>query len=295
MSLAERIKRLRGKQSRREFAALVGISEGSLVKYENGERVPNADTIGEFSIRLDVTADWLIFGTEPPQKLATSCQFLEAEKTQPAENITCEEKKPGTVASFSGPGAKEMELSGQLVDAFRQLVGLQKEMAFFRELRGTWQAEKSHLLASLQSSEATVTGLWDIIAKVPGLDFRAAQKIMKDRVVHPPLSEGAPVGQGPPEARAASEVMAENALQLKIIGELRKTCDDLKAGLDQSNGRIRELEAQAQGFRHTETAGTARGVRASTEISEEDLRTMPSPSASDHFTTLDMVRPEKRK
>jgi transcriptional regulator with XRE-family HTH domain len=65
--LADRIKQLRGKLSREEFSEKTGISPRSLANYELGERIPRADTVARICVRMDVSADWLLFGETPSE------------------------------------------------------------------------------------------------------------------------------------------------------------------------------------------------------------------------------------
>lgn len=65
MSIGNRIRELRGKDSRKVFSAYFGISEMTLVRYEKNERVPDASLIALICQKYNITSDWLIFGNKP--------------------------------------------------------------------------------------------------------------------------------------------------------------------------------------------------------------------------------------
>ena len=65
MSIAERIIRLRGKESRASFAKRIGIVENTLRNYEKSLSLPNSDVISSFYRVLNVSPQWLILGNGP--------------------------------------------------------------------------------------------------------------------------------------------------------------------------------------------------------------------------------------
>lgn len=67
-SISDRIRMLRGDNSRELFAKELGLSVRSLVNYELGDRTPNTDSVMLFSERLGISSDWLLFGEEPKYK-----------------------------------------------------------------------------------------------------------------------------------------------------------------------------------------------------------------------------------
>ncbi len=64
MTIHKRIKELRGAESRKVFAERFGISLNTVVRYENGDSLPDAGLISEFCRYYKVTADYLIFGAD---------------------------------------------------------------------------------------------------------------------------------------------------------------------------------------------------------------------------------------
>ncbi len=61
-TLGHRLRKLRGRQSREQFAAALGIHKNTLARYEMGERKPDAAFIGRVCEYCDVTPDWLLTG-----------------------------------------------------------------------------------------------------------------------------------------------------------------------------------------------------------------------------------------
>ena len=67
-SVAERLIELRGHQSRRSFAEVLGITESTLRNYEQGTSLPNSATLGDICKKLRISLDWLILGEGPKEK-----------------------------------------------------------------------------------------------------------------------------------------------------------------------------------------------------------------------------------
>ena len=62
MSIAERIKQLRGKVSRKDFAESLDIVPNTLRNYEDGLSLPNSDVIAKICTVQKVSLEWLVFG-----------------------------------------------------------------------------------------------------------------------------------------------------------------------------------------------------------------------------------------
>ncbi|MCP1673347.1 transcriptional regulator with XRE-family HTH domain [Natronocella acetinitrilica] len=59
-ALGSRIRELRGRRSRDRFASQLGIHKNTLARYENGERLPDAEMLHRLCSLCGVSADWLI-------------------------------------------------------------------------------------------------------------------------------------------------------------------------------------------------------------------------------------------
>jgi len=74
--LGERIERARGDKTQIEMAAEMGISRNTLSRYESETRLPDAEWLQRFCKINHVSADWLLFGDNPP-KSSTSLQIMD--------------------------------------------------------------------------------------------------------------------------------------------------------------------------------------------------------------------------
>lgn len=63
--LGERIRTVRGSQSRAAFGKRIGITSGSLRNYEDGAALPNAEVLTKICEVCGVSTDWLLFGRGP--------------------------------------------------------------------------------------------------------------------------------------------------------------------------------------------------------------------------------------
>ena len=61
MGIAERLRLLRGKETRESLARKLNIHPQTLYRYENGERDVPLDVIIAFCNHYDISAEWLIF------------------------------------------------------------------------------------------------------------------------------------------------------------------------------------------------------------------------------------------
>lgn len=93
MSLGERLKQLRRGTSQAAFGALLGVSQPTIRNYENNERLPDSGFIKTVCDKLNVTADWLIFGTEQKEKTSNVGGFPEEEKIQHIDIAESHRKK----------------------------------------------------------------------------------------------------------------------------------------------------------------------------------------------------------
>jgi transcriptional regulator with XRE-family HTH domain len=61
-SLGEKIKEIRGKESRTDFAARFAIHANTLLRWENGERQPDIEFLKKIILEYGISPEWLIFG-----------------------------------------------------------------------------------------------------------------------------------------------------------------------------------------------------------------------------------------
>jgi transcriptional regulator with XRE-family HTH domain len=65
LEIGVRIQRIRDVTDRASFAKRLDVSVETLGRYERGERLPSFEFIKGLRDRLDVSADWILFGVEP--------------------------------------------------------------------------------------------------------------------------------------------------------------------------------------------------------------------------------------
>lgn len=65
MSVAERIKTIRGNMSQADFAAHVNLNVNTLRNYERGDSLPNIQVAAQICKEFGVCSDWLLFGNGP--------------------------------------------------------------------------------------------------------------------------------------------------------------------------------------------------------------------------------------
>jgi len=63
-TIGDRIKQLRGRESREAFAEKFSVSKQTIVRYESGQTSPDADFIARLCGLYNVSADWVIHGRE---------------------------------------------------------------------------------------------------------------------------------------------------------------------------------------------------------------------------------------
>lgn len=76
--LAERLISLRTGLSRREFAKSLGITESTLRNYEKGVSSPDAQFLTELCKKMNLSPEWLLFGTSAVCSTGSSAPKIEA-------------------------------------------------------------------------------------------------------------------------------------------------------------------------------------------------------------------------
>lgn len=152
---ADRLKQLRGKESREDFAKRIGISSRSLVNYEQGDREPKIDIVKLICANLGISADWLIFGDESGEKkTADMAAELQNKNSQHIENTTYQKKVTADVGGFVGlPQGQEMEL----LTLYRENNQLLREIADLRAENSRLQSQLAAAVGVLGKTTAGVT------------------------------------------------------------------------------------------------------------------------------------------
>ena len=64
-TLGQRLEKLRGKMSRKDFAKQIGVHQQSIYEYEKNRKIPTYETIKKISSRLNINPLWLNAGDGP--------------------------------------------------------------------------------------------------------------------------------------------------------------------------------------------------------------------------------------
>ncbi len=89
----ERIKRLieESKITQRDLAQDIGVTESTISKYLNGERMPSGDTLLNLATALNTTSDYLL-GRSDNDKESLDFSELKGILARNAKELTAEEK-----------------------------------------------------------------------------------------------------------------------------------------------------------------------------------------------------------
>jgi transcriptional regulator with XRE-family HTH domain len=62
LKISDRLLRICGKRSQRQFARDLGVNQQIINRYLNGITVPQVDFLLTLSVKEDVSADWVLLG-----------------------------------------------------------------------------------------------------------------------------------------------------------------------------------------------------------------------------------------
>ena len=138
MSIANRLRQLRGNLTQAVFGAKIGVSQPSVKFYEKGERVPDAVTLSNICTQFGVSADWLLFGVDSrttaqeTSKSADVGNFDNYKKNQHIEIINNDKNKTADVGTFPPPEDASASLalvamSHELMEAVKEIRALNAE------------------------------------------------------------------------------------------------------------------------------------------------------------------------
>lgn len=148
-SLADRLRKLRGSESRRVFSLKYGIHEQSLIRYEKGTRIPDNDIIRRIAEGENVSFDWLRSGEGPMcaedggRETGDMSPVLSTHsQTQPIENIESKKTKTGDMSPI-------LEIQQKLTEALQRGLAAQERIASLLE-------DKAELLLELERAKMDV-------------------------------------------------------------------------------------------------------------------------------------------
>jgi len=131
MSLGERLKAIRGKRTQLDFSSDLGISKSTYVRYERGQRIPDADLLKAICCKFEVRPEWLLLG--------------EGDSRQPKIKLQVGHDLPWPTKE----GAS-LDMAGLLFSLFI----MQKTPESFRQLPNDRQ-------------DLMMTFLWDLVHRLP--------------------------------------------------------------------------------------------------------------------------------
>jgi transcriptional regulator with XRE-family HTH domain len=137
LGVQNRIKKIRGVLTQKEFGKLLGVTQGTVQKYEKGECLPSEEVQEKIAAFAKITVEWLLHGDKPV--------FPELPET-----VTIESPR-------SGPLLHEPYLfTGIDIDAMSQIIEAVEQLLAQR--RKPLPPKKKALLISLLYDEFQKTG-----------------------------------------------------------------------------------------------------------------------------------------
>lgn len=116
--------------SRRSFATMIDLPEGTLRNYEHGTSQPKFDALCQISQKTNVSLDWLVFGRE---------EHKESQAIQPGACQQC------------------VELYAELVIAQKKIIQLQEQSQEQKEALLKENGELKAVIAGLQQRPSLST------------------------------------------------------------------------------------------------------------------------------------------
>lgn len=139
MSMGARLRKLRGKLSQSEFAALIGSSQSGISAYEKDQRKPNYETLMRVSKAFFVNLEWLLTGEGAMRQIPAAqgettdvSDALEDKKTQQADFIDGGKSKMTDVSAISCSAEQMFMVQRELLDVTRQNGDLRVEVERLR-------------------------------------------------------------------------------------------------------------------------------------------------------------------
>jgi transcriptional regulator with XRE-family HTH domain len=139
LGVQNRIKEIRGGLTQKEFGKLIGVTQGTVQKYEKGECLPSEEVQEKIAAHAGVTVKWLLEGDKP-------------ELPGPEESMTIESPPPGT-----GVGLHDPYLFGRVdIGAMTQIIEMVEEL--LRPRKRPLKPVRFALLVSLLYDHFQTTG-----------------------------------------------------------------------------------------------------------------------------------------
>ena len=150
MSVGERMREVRDKTSRKEFAAGIGIHPQTLYQYEKGKREIPLSTIKKICVFHKISVEWLMYGTGSKHGTGDVKIIEHYVQSPSAAELGATHAKTHT--DLAGEGRPEWE---KLIELYDKLVESQgREIETLKEQIHGLKAENAELKLSLSAPSA---------------------------------------------------------------------------------------------------------------------------------------------
>lgn len=163
MSLADRLRIVRGSMGQTEFAKKIGSSQSGISAYEKGQRKPDYETLIRVSTEFGVTLDWLLLGKGPMHPAPHADEFVTG--------------KMGATAPIWGQGKKQhvdfidsqKDISGATAPIWemqRELIRVTQENSNLFRQNGDLRVENERLRMDLERRDMRIRDLEREVAEL---------------------------------------------------------------------------------------------------------------------------------
>lgn len=141
--IGERIRKIRGTLTQKEFAGCLGVTQRTIVNYETLDRVPKGEVTKKICRQFGVSEKWLLTGSEeednPAQQEVTACSkmgntfpVLERDKSQPIDFIDSQKNDLGNTFPIFEMQSECLRMSQENSKLLRQNGDLRVEIERLR-------------------------------------------------------------------------------------------------------------------------------------------------------------------
>lgn len=167
-TLADKLKKIRGNESRKAFSLKYGIHEQSLIRYEKGTRIPDNDLILRIANGEGVSVDWLLADEGPMYKEEGSPQaFRRVRQAEGGTTNQHTENIDGTIKKMSDMSEK-WEVQRELTEALKQGMEFQKQAMALTQENADLRVQAERHLSRIRDLEREN-------AEIPALKARIAE------------------------------------------------------------------------------------------------------------------------
>lgn len=155
-SVGDRIKKIRGALTQKEFADNLGITAQAVINYERHGRIPSRSILNKISTVYDVTVDWLLTGKgsmSEPRDVQPESPFKMGD-TSPILN-----EQTSHFADFIGKHKEKMSDMSPILYLTEQNAALQRELLETVRQNGDLRVEIERLRMDVERRDARIAEL----------------------------------------------------------------------------------------------------------------------------------------